>query len=737
MAEAIRFQHFEVLPDEDGSPLELGRGAMGITYKAFDTNLRCLVALKVINAAYLDSENARQRFLREARAAAALRHPNVATVFHLGLEGENYFYAMEFVDGETVDALIRREGPVPARTALAIASQVARALGAAAKQGLVHRDIKPSNLMLTREDDGEIIVKVIDFGLAKAADGGGEADTATLTQGGFVGTPHFASPEQLEEKEIDVRSDIYSLGVTLWYMLSGRTPFAGSVAQVMSQHMHRPPPFEALGAQSQEVIALLSRMMAKDPADRPQNPADLRREIEACLSTLQAQETAGTPTSPADTSAFETAFLPEPGGTAPPPHQPPAAPAPPPPLPDLPPSPKGRGGLLAALAIGVIGLLGLVAAALLTLPTLRERTTMPTKVEEPSPSPAPTATPEPTVSPSPTPSPTPTPTPSATPVPTPADPRLQEYERLMAEAGALAAGEHYAATLSAYARLAGDPKFSDQKAPAEELEKLSAKLRSDAVKLTPSDEKALVSPLRQAAELGVVSAQMLLARLVATEDPNEAFKWYSRAGDSGQSKGMVQAGRLLSSGRLKNGNHDYAAAAPWFKRAAEALEPDGMLFLAELYLDGNGVERDPKKAVEWLAQAVAFNNADAMDLLGNCYRKGIGVPSPNLNEAARLFSEAMSRGNYNAQANLGVMYINGEAVGKDDERAYKLFREGAEQGSNPLCMYFYAECLDNAVGVAADKDAARRWFVRAAEAGNAKAAEWCRIQKVPFAAKPK
>ena len=204
----VRFQHYEVLRKEDGSLYELGHGAMGITYKAFDTNLRCHVALKVIKSAYLNSETARERFLREARAAAAIRHPNVATVFHLGREGDDYFYAMEFVDGETVEAFIKREGAVAHVMALKIAAQVARALNAAEKQGLVHRDIKPSNIMFMREDGGDIAVKVIDFGLAKNA-GTDTEESATLTTGGFLGTPHFASPEQLEEREIDVRSDIY------------------------------------------------------------------------------------------------------------------------------------------------------------------------------------------------------------------------------------------------------------------------------------------------------------------------------------------------------------------------------------------------------------------------------------------------------------------------------------------------------------------------------------------------
>jgi serine/threonine protein kinase len=211
MAEAERYQHYEVLRRADGSLWELGRGAMGITYKAFDTSLRCPVALKVINNSYLNSEVARQRFLREARAAASLRHQNVASVFHLGTDHESYFYAMEFIDGETVDAYIKRKGLLDPAEALGITLQVSRALAAADKEKLVHRDLKPSNLMLVEEDE-EKIVKVIDFGLAKSTQRGGESSSSLTVGGGFVGTPHFASPEQLEEREIDIRSDIYSLG---------------------------------------------------------------------------------------------------------------------------------------------------------------------------------------------------------------------------------------------------------------------------------------------------------------------------------------------------------------------------------------------------------------------------------------------------------------------------------------------------------------------------------------------
>ncbi len=152
MPDAERYQQYEVLRREDGSLWELGRGAMGITYKAYDTNLHCAVALKIINSTYLGNDIARQRFLREARAAAALRHPNVATVFNLSTDQDNYFYVMEFIDGETAEAYVKGKGRLEPMEALHIAIQVARALAAAERQGLVHRDLKPSNLMLVDQN---------------------------------------------------------------------------------------------------------------------------------------------------------------------------------------------------------------------------------------------------------------------------------------------------------------------------------------------------------------------------------------------------------------------------------------------------------------------------------------------------------------------------------------------------------------------------------------------------------
>src|SRR6202140_24689 len=205
-SEVQRFEHYELVNGEDGKPIELGRGAMGVTYKALDVDLRRLVTLKVIRSRYLNDESARLRFLREARAAASLRHPNVASVFHLGKTGENYFYAMEFVEGETLERLIRRSGRLEVKLALEIAAQVAAGLAAVHKQKLVHRDIKPSNIMVSVEEGSTVTAKIIDLGLAKPAPDG-PAGAAISTPGAFAGTPEFASPEQFAGVGVDIRSD--------------------------------------------------------------------------------------------------------------------------------------------------------------------------------------------------------------------------------------------------------------------------------------------------------------------------------------------------------------------------------------------------------------------------------------------------------------------------------------------------------------------------------------------------
>jgi len=280
-----RFGHYEILTHEDGSLFELGRGAMGITYKALDVNLRRFAALKVISPRYLANEAAQSRFLREARAAGSVRHPNVASVFQLGTSQENYFYAMEFVEGETLGHLINRFTHLDARLALEIVAQVAAGLGAIHKENLVHRDIKPSNIMVSSAVDGAVSVSIIDLGLAKALTESESQEISIL--GAFAGTPEFASPEQFTGTDVDIRSDLYSLGITLWQMLTGQPPFRGAPNAVMQQHLNSPLPLERLQEVPQPVIALVEVLLRKDPARRFQTPAELSKALPTVIDAIE------------------------------------------------------------------------------------------------------------------------------------------------------------------------------------------------------------------------------------------------------------------------------------------------------------------------------------------------------------------------------------------------------------------------------------------------------------------
>jgi serine/threonine protein kinase len=304
---STRFGVYEIDCHADGSLCELGRGAMGVTYRATDTSLQRKVALKIIKTDIAErSADARERFVREARAAAALRHEHIATVYQFGmrLETGEYFYAMELIDGETLDERVHRAGPLDAHTTVGIAEQVTSALAVAEKHGLVHRDLKPANLMLINADDPEVmktdqarstrrkiralrktgipVVKIIDFGLAKAFHSA--TDPNSLTHDTFVGTPAFASPEQFEHSALDVRSDIYSLGETLWFALTGKTPFAGhSVEEIHWAQQSKVLPIEQLKAAHvpSRLRSLLKSMLALEPTSRP-GTNELAAQLQRC-----------------------------------------------------------------------------------------------------------------------------------------------------------------------------------------------------------------------------------------------------------------------------------------------------------------------------------------------------------------------------------------------------------------------------------------------------------------------
>ena len=268
----------------------LGAGGMGEVYRATDTRLDRTVAVKVLTAHVADSPGQRERFEREARAVGAINHPNICTLFDVGRERPSSagppmdFLVMEFLDGETVARRLER-GPVPVAEALPIAVEIAEALDTAHRQGIVHRDLKPTNVMLTATG-----VRLLDFGLAKQHEAGAPGTltsaptrTALTMEGSILGTLHYMSPEQLDGKPADARSDVFSFGATLYEMVSGRRPFDGpSQASVIGAILKDAPvPLrDAEAPIPRRLDRVVRTCLAKDPEDRWQTMRDLKRELQ-------------------------------------------------------------------------------------------------------------------------------------------------------------------------------------------------------------------------------------------------------------------------------------------------------------------------------------------------------------------------------------------------------------------------------------------------------------------------
>jgi TolB-like protein/tRNA A-37 threonylcarbamoyl transferase component Bud32 len=323
------FGHFRVAAHPDGSPVELGRGAMGVTYKAFDERLRIDVTLKIIAPAQIDNPKAQASFLREARAAARVHHSNVASVVYLNDTPGNFYYAMEFVEGQPLRDWLHAHPALPPLTIIGVAIQIARGLEAIHEQQLVHRDLKPTNIMMVKasrtgagpmrdSDPDAWKVKIIDFGLARVVSPEPGAATQTV---GFHGTALYASPEQCEERsDIDGRSDLYSLGCILWEMLCGAPPFhARTHRELLNQHVSEPLPMDRLAHAPPSLAAVVARLLIKDPANRFPNAPAVIKALERAREKLEsgeevAEEHAPTTIDPAGFFASESA---RPPSTAP------------------------------------------------------------------------------------------------------------------------------------------------------------------------------------------------------------------------------------------------------------------------------------------------------------------------------------------------------------------------------------------------------------------------------------
>jgi serine/threonine protein kinase len=275
---------------------ELGQGGMGIIYLAQHRVMDKPVALKVISPSVLDNATAVARFLGEVRAAGKLDHPNIARAYDADRAGSLHFLVMEYIDGMSLAQLLEQKGPLPVANACHYVRQAALGLHHAFEQGMVHRDLKPHNLMLTPRG----LVKVLDFGLARLRDERQSSTRLTRLES-FMGTPEYVAPEQATDaRKADTRSDIYSLGCTLYALLAGRPPFVGeSAVQVVLAHIENEPrPLTQIRPDVPAGLwAVVAKMLAKDPARRFQRPIDAAQALVPFIQAGTKAETAVVPTS--------------------------------------------------------------------------------------------------------------------------------------------------------------------------------------------------------------------------------------------------------------------------------------------------------------------------------------------------------------------------------------------------------------------------------------------------------
>ena len=263
----------------------LGRGGMGEVYAGTHLRLERAVAIKVLHGDLNDNASFVARFAREARTAAKLEHPNAVHVYDFGsLEDGSTYLVMEFIEGVTLREVLRANGTLNPGIAIDLIRQAAGAVGAAHARGIVHRDLKPENMMVRQDETGRLVLKVVDFGLAKIL----ENSTSQLTnKSELMGTPKYMAPEQFQATSVDGRADVYALGCVLFELLAGRTPFEGTFIEIVGKHVYADVPMVAdFGIELPEAIeSVIRKALTKDPGQRLPTAGDLVRELDAAFGT--------------------------------------------------------------------------------------------------------------------------------------------------------------------------------------------------------------------------------------------------------------------------------------------------------------------------------------------------------------------------------------------------------------------------------------------------------------------
>jgi len=607
----------------------IGRGGFAEVFLVHDKRLKRDLALKALRPDLVISEHLLTRFRREAETVAALRHPHIVPIYDIGEADGIAYILMPLIQGESLRALLMREGPRPVREATRIMLEASDALGAAHEAGVVHRDIKPENIMLEGKTRR---VQLMDFGIAKAIDTSGDEGPGLTSTGMLVGTPHYMSPEQASgEPNLDHRSDQYSLAVVAYQMITGSLPFDGeSTRAVLFQQMVGVPKSlrDLVPDVPASVAFTIDRALSKDPKDRF---ASMEAFSEA-ISGPDIWPLGATGATDAITAATPAPSTPTLGAAT-----------------QATPVPKKRAWLPLA-GVGVV----LVAAAAFVL-----RPKTPAAPESMAAAPntqaaAPAATPPATSSVAPPPSPTPTPAGSVAPPPpaatgtrrNPAGPTPANPPATPAAAPAAAVGSCQAA--------------------------VTAKKWPDALKLCAAEGDA-----------GNAASARLLAGIYRAgtgveKSDAEAANWYRKAVGGGDAQAAHRLGIMYANGQGVTQND--VEATNLLRKAADGGVTEAWPLIAERYEQGLGTRRSDQEAAFWYRRAAERGSRDAQYNLGEMYNRGRGVQKSE-DEAAAWFSKAAEQNHPAAEYQLGMMYLRGKGgLTKDEAVGLEWLERAAAQG---------------------------------------------------------
>lgn len=624
---AGQYHHFRILRRQNGGLWELERSHAGGTYRAHDTRKHSDVVLRVIFD--LRDAEARRQFFSEVQIAAQLRSPHLATIFYSGEQDGECFYAMELIEGQSLEEHVRQRGKFSMRQALQITLQIASALDVIERAGLIHGNVSPRNIVLTKNENGRLTAKLMSFGRHHLRE-----------------PSHSMSPEELQGERPDIRSDVYSLGATLYFMITAEQPLVSATAHVLATQLQYLP---------SEIGTLLLQMLARDPVWRPQTASDLQTRVEACL---RSPEIASMPS-----------VLP-------------------PPLPHAAHRHSSR-VITFLIGAGMIALLGFAGIFLIFLVPLVAKTS---NDRVPPSSNARIADPpqrSSTVSDSETIKHL-----LANAAALQAQERYAEAlnayariaERFPEQKTPLSRMEMIAALLRSNAFLMTPAKFSALRAP---LEAAAARNVVSAQvllgeQLRNSDPSEALKWFKAAAENGQTEAMTQAGLMLAngsgtsTADLQRAIKWFEQAADAGNSDAMTALAECLLDG--KGMKQDPKRAAELLHTATVFNHPGALNRLGDLYTRGLGVKQDFSEALRLFTRASKLGSGEATANLGVLYMRGQGVPA-NPRKAVAIWKSGAERGFSACMLNYAKALESGTGIAPNPSEAKQWYLKAARAGN--------------------------------------------------------